>query len=107
MPQVFARTRARRSLGVNDFATDKSSVNLPVQVVAVGHQQERELGRNLTAHLFREERHRMRLAAALRMPEHAQLAEIGITRKHGTDRSGASIGHRLQSSLFMRGVTFI
>ncbi len=81
MLQVFARTSARRSLGVNDFATDKSSVNLPVQEVAVGHQQERELGRNLTAHLFREERHRMRLAAALRMPEHAQLAGSG---SHGS-----------------------
>ncbi len=49
-----------------------------VQILAVGHHQESEVAGHHPAHLLREERHRVRLAAALRVPEHAQPSEIGV-----------------------------
>ena len=47
-------------------------VNLVVEVVTVGHQQEGEIARHLPAHLLGKERHGIGLAAALRVPEHAE-----------------------------------
>ena len=79
--QLLARAGARR-LFVRHAAADEGPVNLAVQVVAVGHQQEGELGRDLPPHLLREERHRIGLAAALRVPEDAQLAKIGMRGLH-------------------------
>ena len=75
--QLLTGTGARR-LFVCDAAADEGPVNLAVEIVAVGHQQEGELRGNLPPHLLGEERHGVGLAAALRVPEHAQLAEVGM-----------------------------
>ena len=61
-------------------------VDLVVQILAVGHQQEGEVARHLAAHLLGEERHRVGLAAALRVPEHAQPAEVGVRPLDDVDR---------------------
>ena len=53
-------------------------VDLAVEIVAVGHEEERELPRDRAAHLFGEERHGIGLPAALGVPENAQFAEIGM-----------------------------
>ena len=47
-------------------------VNLVVQFLPVGHDHERPVAGHLAQHLLGEEHHRVALAAALRMPEHAQ-----------------------------------
>ena len=75
--EIVARGGPRRVL-VRDAAADEGLVNLVVEIVAVGHQQEGEVARHLAPHLLGEEGHRVGLAAALRVPEHAEPAEIGM-----------------------------
>ena len=72
-----ARAGTRR-LVVRHPAADKGLVDLSVQVIAVRHQQESEIARHGAPHFFGKERHRIRLAAALRVPHHAQPAQIGM-----------------------------
>src|SRR5262249_16621067 len=54
-------------------------VNLVVEVVTIGHQQEREVPGHLSSHLLGEERHRIGFAAALSMPEYTKPPEIGMS----------------------------
>ena len=71
--QLFPRCRARR-LVVRHPAPHERPEYLVVEVVPVGHQQESELRRHRAPDLLGEKSHRVRLAAALCVPENAQLA---------------------------------
>ena len=79
--QLLARAGARRLL-VGHAAADEGAPDLVVQILAVGHHQEGEVAGHDPAHLLGEERHRVGLAAALRVPEHAQPAEVGMRPLH-------------------------
>ena len=83
--EVLARGGARRLL-VRDAAADEGPVNLARPGLAVGHHQEGEVARHLPPHLLGEERHRIGLAAALRVPEHAEPAEVGVRPLDDVDR---------------------
>ena len=80
--QVFSVLGARSRLRVRGPATGERFVDLVIQILPVGHQQEGELARNRAPDFLGEEDHRVRFAAALRVPEHAQLAQFGM---HGFD----------------------
>ena len=84
--QVVARCGPRR-LVVGDAAAHESPVNLAVEIVSVGHQQEREIAFQPPPHLLGEEGHGVRLAAALGVPEHAEPAEVGMRALDDVDRS--------------------
>ncbi len=75
--EVVSRRGARRVLA-GDAAAGEGLVNLVVKVVPIRHQKEGEIPRHLPAHLLGEERHGIGLAAALRMPEHAEPAEVRV-----------------------------
>ena len=104
--QLLARAGARRLL-VRHAAADERAPDLVVQVLAVGHHQEGEVAGHDAAHLLGEERHRVGLAAALRVPEHAQPAQVRVRPLHqrqlvvcvafGKELSG--IFHRAGASL--------
>ena len=53
-------------------------VNLSVQVIAIGHDDKREVARLLAENLANVENHREALARPLRVPEHAELALQGF-----------------------------
>ena len=53
-------------------------VDLVVEVVPVGDDEERPVAGHLPQHLLREEDHRKALAAPLRVPEDAQPALVGL-----------------------------
>ena len=75
--QAFG-TRGFVALVSGDTTADEGFVNLVVQFLAVG-QQHKGIGRgDLAMHLLAEEHHGVALAAALGMPEHAQLARQHI-----------------------------
>ena len=64
-----------RSLGFGDGAgVQEVPVNLPVQVVPVGHDHESEIAGLLAEDFAGIENHREALARTLRVPEHAELA---------------------------------
>ena len=67
-----------RRLVADDAAADKSLVDLAIKIVAVGHQQEGETARQGAPHFLGEESHRVRLAATLGVPEHAEATEVGV-----------------------------
>ena len=69
--QIVTR-RCPWRLVVRDAAADEGPVDLAVQIVAVGHEQKGEVAFELPPHLLGEERHGVGLAAALRVPEHAE-----------------------------------
>src|SRR5207237_1469990 len=75
--EVVSRCGPRRLLA-GDAAAGERLVNLVVEIVPVGHYQEREIPPHFAAYLLGEESHRIGFAAALRVPEHAEPAEIGM-----------------------------
>ena len=75
--QIAARSRPGR-LFVCDAAANEGLVDLAVEIGPVGHQQEGEIALQFPPHLLGEERHRIGLAAALRVPEHAEPSEVGM-----------------------------
>jgi hypothetical protein len=79
--QPLTRSGARRLL-VGQAAADERPINLAIQVITVGHQQEGEFSRNVPANLLGKERNRIGLAAALRVPEDPQLPEVGMRGFH-------------------------
>jgi len=85
--EVLARGRPGR-LVVGHAAPNEGLVDLRVEVLAVGHHHEGEVAGLRAAHLLGEEHHRVRLAAPLRVPEHAELAERGMGPLHDLDRRG-------------------
>ena len=76
--QVFAKLFAVLGLAfilrADDFCPQEVLVYLRIKVFAVGDNKEREVATELTLDLTGKHRHRVTLAAPLRMPEHAQLA---------------------------------
>ena len=84
--QIVAR-RGPRRLVVGDATADESLVYLAVEIVAVGHQQEREIAFQLPSHLLGEEGHGIRFTAALGVPEYAEPAEVGMRPLDDVDRS--------------------
>ena len=64
-----------RGLGFGDRAgVQEVAVNLPVQVIAIGHDHESEIARLFAEDFARIENHRETLARTLRVPEDAELA---------------------------------
>ena len=64
-----------RGFGFGDRAgVQEVAVNLPVQIVAVRHDHEREIARLFAEDFAGVENHRETLARTLRVPEHAELA---------------------------------
>lgn len=61
-------------------AVDESAVDLRIQLFAVDHQHEGVTGRYFAMDFLAEKNHRITLAAALRMPEHAQATGRHIGR---------------------------
>mmetsp|Transcript_59150 Transcript_59150/g.139316 ORF Transcript_59150/g.139316 Transcript_59150/m.139316 type:complete len:660 (-) Transcript_59150:2296-4275(-) len=61
-------------LGRHHAGMQEVAVDLPVQIVPVGHHHEREVAGELAEDLARVEHHREALARALGVPEHAQPA---------------------------------
>ena len=76
--QVFAKLFAVLGLAFilrsDDFCPQEVLVYLRIKVFAVGNNKEREVATELTLDLTGKHRHRVTLAAPLRMPEYAQLA---------------------------------
>ena len=70
---VFGLSRVRRldGAGVQEIA-----VNLPIQVVTVGHHHKGEVACDLAENLAHIKHHRKALARALRVPKHPQLAAL-------------------------------
>lgn len=56
------------------FGVQEVSIDLRIEIAAVGHDDEREIARLFAKDLAGVEDHRKALAAALRVPEHTQLA---------------------------------
>ena len=79
---------------VGDTAADEGPVNLAVEIVSVGHQQEREVAFQLPPHLLREEGHGIGLAAALGVPEHPEPTEFGMRPLDNVDWSRGNVGRR-------------
>lgn len=75
--QLMSGTRAR-SLLVGDPTADERPPDLVVQVFTVRHHDEGEVARDDAADLLGEEGHRVRLAAALRMPEDAEATKVRV-----------------------------
>src|SRR5206468_10314032 len=82
-PVVLAQQRSQlvpracpRRLLVAYPATYERPPDLVVEVFAVGHYDEREVTGNHASYLLREERHRVGLAAALRVPEDAEASQV-------------------------------
>ena len=73
LPQVFAAFRLGVGFGYN-ACRGEMLVDLPVQFLPVGDHHKCPVPRHLAQHFLGEEHHRHTLAAALRMPEHPQLA---------------------------------
>ena len=73
LPQMFAAFRLGAAFGHHP-RRGEILVNLPVQFLPVGDHHEGPVARHLAQHLLGKEHHRHALAAALGMPEHAQLA---------------------------------
>ena len=74
LPHLLAVLRLR-GFGLGDCAgVEEVPVNLPVQIVAVGHHHEGEIARLFAEDFAGIEDHREALARALRVPEHAELA---------------------------------
>ena len=99
--EVVSRRGARRVLA-GDAAAGEGLVNLVVEVVAIGHQQEGEIARHLPAHLLGEERHGIGLAAALRVPEHAEPAEIGMRPLDDVHRAFGDEGRQAPATVRFR-----
>ena len=106
LSQGRARAGAWRLL-IGDAIADKSAPDLVVQILTVGHDNEREVPRHHASHFFRKERHRVGLAAPLGVPEHAEPAEVRVRSSYqeqkvvrvvfGKELSG--IFHRADASL--------
>ena len=71
-----------RRLGIRHPAADECAPDLVIEILAVGHHHEGEIAGHHAPHLFGKERHRVRLAAALRVPEHPQPSQIGVPPPH-------------------------
>ena len=67
-------------------AVFKGITNLGVQLVPVGQDDNGGRTGELTANLLRQEHHGVTLSAALRMPEHTQLAVVQLAGLIGFDR---------------------
>ena len=65
---------------------DVGVVDLLLQLLAVGDDQEGEVAGQLATDFFREEHHRVGFAAALGVPEHAQLARQALPVPHRLHR---------------------
>ena len=62
----------RSSASVTAPTAGECLVDLLVELIAIGHDHEGPVARDLAQHLLREEDHRVALAAALCMPENAE-----------------------------------
>ena len=71
-----ARRAARVLVVVRQSAPREGVVDLLVQILAVGQDQEREVPAQLAPNLPREIDHRIALARTLRVPEHAKPAAV-------------------------------
>ena len=92
--QIVARRGPRRVV-VGDSTAYESPVNLAVEIVSVGHQQEREVAFQLPPHLLGEEGHGIGLAAPLRVPEHPEPPKVGMCPLDNVDWPLGDVGRRL------------
>src|SRR5262249_35381765 len=81
LPQGRARAGARCFL-IGDATADKGTPDLVVQILTVGHDDEREVPRHYASDFLRKERHRIRLAAPLSVPEHAEPTKVRVGALH-------------------------
>ena len=101
--QILSRCSPRCVLA-GDAAAGERLVDLIVEVVAVGHQEESEIPWHLAANLLGEERHGIGLAAPLRVPEDAEPAEIGMRPLDDVHRAFRDEGGKRRRSCFtLRG----
>ncbi len=63
---------------IDHAAPGEGLVDLRIQVVTIGQNEEREVAAELAMHLAGEHHHRIALARPLCMPEDAQLAFPGL-----------------------------
>ena len=82
-----ARGSALVLVVIDNAAPGERLVDLRVEFVAVGQNQEREVAADLAVNLSREIDHRITLARSLRVPEHAQLAVRGRAVFHRLHRA--------------------
>ena len=76
--QFLARPGAGRLL-VGKAAAHKGAEDLVIEVLAVGRDDEGEIAVDMAAYLLREHDHGVGLAAALRVPEHAEPAKVRVS----------------------------
>jgi hypothetical protein len=81
LPQGRARAGARRLL-ISDAATSKGAPDLVIQILAVGHDDEREIPRHHATDFLRKERHRVGFTAPLGVPEHAESSKVRVGALH-------------------------
>ena len=75
--QMLTAGRAHGFFRLGDDARAREVlVDLPIEVFAIGDDEERPVAGHFAQDLLREEDHAVTLAAALRVPEDAQLALI-------------------------------
>ena len=72
---------------VDDAAARKCRINLPIEIIAVGEDQKREVPADLAVHLPGEECDRIGLPRPLRVPEHAELAVADLALSYRVDRA--------------------
>ncbi len=70
---LATRSAARVAVVIHHTATGKALVNLRIEIVAVGENQEGEVTAKLAMHLARKKKHRIALPRPLGMPEDAKL----------------------------------
>ena len=84
--QMFAaRSPAWVAVMVHDAAAGKRLVDLGVEVVSVGKDEESKVAAELPVHLAGERHHRVTLAGPLGVPEDAQLALPRLAVSHRVD----------------------
>src|SRR5262245_33918990 len=81
LPQSRTRAGARRFL-ISDATANKGTPDLVVQILAVSHDDEREVPRHHASNFLCKECHRIGLAAPLSVPEHAEPAEVRVIASH-------------------------
>ena len=75
--EVFAAGGAHGFFRLGDDARAREVlVDLPIEIVAIGDDEERPVAGHFAMNLLREEDHAVTLAAALRVPEDAQPSTI-------------------------------
>src|SRR5262249_40439440 len=75
--QILSRSSTRR-LFIGYTATNEGAPDLIVEIFAVGHDYKSKIPWSRASYFLSKERHGVGLAASLRVPEHAEPAQVRV-----------------------------